>query len=123
MDFDSEEIMERFVRGDKARSTEGSGLGLAIARSFTHACGGRFDISIDGDLFKVTLSFNQLTDEEYNEDSLRRDDGTLPEKEESVALPQGEVLEEEDEDSLPQHKSGEEDPVYGDISEDSTPGE
>ena len=56
MDFDSEEIMERFVRGDKARSTEGSGLGLAIARSFTHACGGRFDISIDGDLFKVTLS-------------------------------------------------------------------
>ena len=123
MDFDSEEIMERFVRGDKARSTEGSGLGLAIARSFTHACGGRFDISIDGDLFKVTLSFNQLTDEEYNEGSLRRDDGTLPEKEESVALPQGEVLEEEDEDSLPQHKSGEEDPVYGDISEDSTPGE
>jgi len=60
MDFDADEIMERFVRGDKARSTEGSGLGLAIARSFTLACGGSFNISIDGDLFKVTLGFNRL---------------------------------------------------------------
>jgi signal transduction histidine kinase len=59
MDFDADEIMERFVRGDKARSTEGSGLGLAIARSFTLACGGSFDISIDGDLFKVILGFNR----------------------------------------------------------------
>lgn len=57
MDFDSEEILERFVRGDRARSTEGSGLGLSIAQSFTHACGGRFAVTIDGDLFKVTVDF------------------------------------------------------------------
>ena len=58
MNFDAEEILERFVRGDKARSTEGSGLGLAIAKSFTTACGGSFDIKIDGDLFKVRLAFD-----------------------------------------------------------------
>ena len=57
MNFSGEEIVERFVRGDKARSSEGSGLGLAIAQSFTQACGGSFDIEIDGDLFKVILSF------------------------------------------------------------------
>jgi signal transduction histidine kinase len=59
MDFDEEEILERFVRGDRSRSTEGSGLGLSIAKSFTEACGGRFDIKIDGDQFKVELRFPQ----------------------------------------------------------------
>lgn len=49
------ELMERFVRGDASRNTEGSGLGLSIARSLTELQGGRFDIAIDGDLFKVTL--------------------------------------------------------------------
>ena len=57
MDFTKEEILERFARGDKARTTEGSGLGLSIAQGFTIACGGRFDIDIDGDMFKVTLEF------------------------------------------------------------------
>ncbi|HAF66687.1 MAG TPA: hypothetical protein DCG91_02710 [Clostridiales bacterium UBA9857] len=57
MDFDEEEILERFVRGDRSRSTEGSGLGLSIAKSFTEACGGRFAIKIDGDQFKVELRF------------------------------------------------------------------
>lgn len=52
-----EELMERFVRGDKSRSTEGSGLGLSIARSLTELQGGVFDIVIDGDLFKATISF------------------------------------------------------------------
>ncbi|NLU31783.1 MAG: HAMP domain-containing histidine kinase [Clostridiaceae bacterium] len=75
MDFDADEIMERFVRGDKARSTEGSGLGLAIARSFTLACGGSFNISIDGDLFKVTLAFNTLTDDEDEADQGEADQG------------------------------------------------
>ena len=41
MDFDANEITERFVRGDAARSTEGSGLGLAIAKSYVEACGGK----------------------------------------------------------------------------------
>ncbi|NMA95591.1 MAG: hypothetical protein GX974_06085 [Clostridiales bacterium] len=57
MDFGKDEIMERFVRGDKARSSEGAGLGLAIAQNFTLSCGGDFDMQIDGDLFKVILSF------------------------------------------------------------------
>ena|GEM_PF-635336 len=57
MTFTAEEIMQRFVRGDGARSSEGSGLGLSIAQSFTAACGGRFDLSIEGDLFKVMISF------------------------------------------------------------------
>lgn len=57
MDFDAGEITERFVRGDAARSTEGSGLGLAIAKSYVEACGGRFAVAVDGDLFKVKIVF------------------------------------------------------------------
>lgn len=57
MDFDSEEITERFVRGDASRTTEGSGLGLAIAKSYVTACGGTLRVDVDGDLFKVTVSF------------------------------------------------------------------
>ena len=57
MDFAPDEITERFVRGDAARSTEGSGLGLAIAKSYTEACGGAFEVTVDGDLFKVRISF------------------------------------------------------------------
>lgn len=49
-----EELTERFVRGDASRNTEGSGLGLAIAKSFTELQGGKFEIQLDGDLFKVT---------------------------------------------------------------------
>ncbi len=56
MTFTKDEIMERFTRGDKARSTEGTGLGLSIAQGFALACGGDFDIDIDGDMFKATLS-------------------------------------------------------------------
>lgn len=57
MDFSPEEITERFVRGDKSRTTEGHGLGLAIASSFVHNMGGTMQISIDGDLFKVLVAF------------------------------------------------------------------
>ena len=49
--------MERFVRGDKSRSTEGSGLGLSIAKSLTEMQGGAFELYLDGDLFKVTIRF------------------------------------------------------------------
>ena len=55
LNFDPEEITERFVRGDTSRGTEGSGLGLAIARSFTEAQGGKLSIEVDGDLFKVVI--------------------------------------------------------------------
>ena len=49
--------MQRFVRGDKSRYTEGSGLGLSIAKSLTELQGGKFDIHIDGDLFKVVMEW------------------------------------------------------------------
>lgn len=52
-----EELMERFVRGDSARNTEGSGLGLSIARSLTELQNGRMSLAVDGDLFKVMLTF------------------------------------------------------------------
>jgi signal transduction histidine kinase len=58
MDFTADEILQRFNRGDKSRTTEGSGLGLSIAESFTKVCGGEFQVEIDGDLFKVIISFN-----------------------------------------------------------------
>ena len=52
---DTAELTERFKRGDQARHTEGSGLGLAIAQSIVTLHNGEFDLSLDGDLFKVTI--------------------------------------------------------------------
>ncbi len=57
IDFTAEEILQRFNRGDKARTADGSGLGLSIAESFTHVSGGTFKVDIDGDMFKVIISF------------------------------------------------------------------
>ena len=59
INFSINEIVERFVRGDKSRNTEGSGLGLSIAKSFVELQGGEFNIDIDGDLFKVTIRFKK----------------------------------------------------------------
>lgn len=59
----SEELFGRFVRGDSSRNTEGHGLGLSIAKSLTELMHGNLAVQIDGDLFKVILSF-----EEYQED-------------------------------------------------------
>ena len=55
--MDADHLTARFVRGDQNRTTEGSGLGLSIAKSFTEACGGRFNVHTDGDLFIVTVQF------------------------------------------------------------------
>ena len=52
-----EELLERFVRGDHARTTQGSGLGLSIAQSLCTLQGGTLQLKIDGDLFKVILRF------------------------------------------------------------------
>lgn len=52
-----DELMQRFVRGDSARSTEGSGLGISIANSLATLQKGKFDIYLDGDLFKVVIEF------------------------------------------------------------------
>ena len=57
LDVDADELMERFVRGDRSRSTGGSGLGLSIARSLTELQGGKMNLTVDGDLFKVILRF------------------------------------------------------------------
>lgn len=61
LNVSGEELTERFVRGDASRNTEGSGLGLAIAKSFTEIQGGRFRIELDGDLFKVVLTWKTKT--------------------------------------------------------------
>ena len=60
LNISADELTARFVRGDSSRSTEGSGLGLSIAKSLTELQGGTMDISIDGDLFKVTLTFPKI---------------------------------------------------------------
>ena len=57
MNFDASEITERFTRGDKSRNTEGSGLGLAITKSLVELQGGSLHINIDGDLFKLIVTF------------------------------------------------------------------
>ncbi|WMC92671.1 sensor histidine kinase [Kineothrix sp. MB12-C1] len=60
LNVNADELTERFIRGDVARSTEGSGLGLSIAKNLTQAQNGRFEIQLDGDLFKVILTFPLL---------------------------------------------------------------
>jgi signal transduction histidine kinase len=60
LNIDSEELTERFVRGDASRSGEGSGLGLNIARSLVELQHGRFTLAIDGDLFKAEIRFPAL---------------------------------------------------------------
>lgn len=60
MNFHPSEITERLVRGDRARHTEGSGLGLAIAKSLVELQGGSLHIDIDGDLFKLTITFPKV---------------------------------------------------------------
>ena len=60
LNISSDELMQRFVRGDRSRYTEGSGLGLSIAKSLTELQGGTFNISIDGDLFKVDMTWKEI---------------------------------------------------------------
>ena len=57
LNISAEELTERFVRGDASRNTEGSGLGLNIAQSLMHLQRGKMELTVDGDLFKVTLIF------------------------------------------------------------------
>ena len=60
LNIPADELTERFVRGDASRSSEGSGLGLSIAMSLTKLQNGEFQLSVDGDLFKVLLRFSRL---------------------------------------------------------------
>ena len=63
LNIDADELTERFIRGDVSRSTEGSGLGLSIAKNLTELQNGKFDIYLDGDLFKVILTFPCMEEE------------------------------------------------------------
>ena len=61
LNISADELMERFVRGDSSRNTEGSGLGLSIAQSLTSLQQGTFALSVDGDLFKASVTFDALS--------------------------------------------------------------
>ena len=63
LNFQADELTERFIRGDVSRSTEGSGLGLSIAKNLTVLQHGSFNIYLDGDLFKVTITFDEAVKE------------------------------------------------------------
>lgn len=60
LNISAEELMQRFVRGDKSRTTEGSGLGISIAQNLTELQNGEFKLILDGDLFKVELKFDMI---------------------------------------------------------------
>ena len=77
-----EELTERFVRGDTSRNTEGSGLGLAIAKSFTELQGGKFRIELDGDLFKVVLTWKVKREDGRNSAAEEGMSTEIPEKQE-----------------------------------------
>ena len=64
LNFNTDEITDRFVRGDVSRNTEGSGLGLAIAKSFTELQYGTLKISTDADLFKVVIRLPKRSESE-----------------------------------------------------------
>ena len=85
LNINADELMERFVRGDQARTTEGSGLGLSIARDLVKMQDGEFQIYLDGDLFKVMISFpefisSEVIDMEEAPESLEADAGMAIEK-------------------------------------------
>ena len=77
-----EELTERFVRGDTSRNTEGSGLGLAIAKSFTELQSGKFRIELDGDLFKVVLTWKVKREDGRNSAAEEGMSTEIPEKQE-----------------------------------------
>ena len=60
LNISAEELMQRFVRGDKSRTTEGSGLGISIAQNLTELQNGKFELILDGDLFKIRMKFKEI---------------------------------------------------------------
>lgn len=79
LDFDTDEITDRFVRGDSSRNTEGSGLGLAIAKSFVELQHGTLKISTEADLFKadIILPKLEIPSEEQEEEKPEADSSSL----------------------------------------------
>ncbi len=68
LNISSDELMERFVRGDSSRNTEGSGLGLSITRSLCQLQHADFNIVIDGDLFKAVITFAYCKEPQEDQD-------------------------------------------------------
>lgn len=74
LNISSEELMERFVRGDSSRNTEGNGLGLSIAKSLCQLMHAEFDIRIDGDLYKAVVAFARVEEVHIQTDASGADD-------------------------------------------------
>ncbi len=87
LNFDTQEITERFVRADASRTTEGSGLGLSIAKSFTEACGGEFSVETDADMFIAIVKFSvvekPMEEKHIEQDSIELDSMETPSVEEN----------------------------------------
>ncbi len=62
LNMTADALMERFVRGDASRNSEGNGLGLSIAKSLTEVCGGKFELMLDGDLYKIAITLPRITE-------------------------------------------------------------
>lgn len=75
LNFDPDELTERFVRGDVSRSSEGSGLGLSIAKNLTELQNGEFKIVLDGDLFKILLRFQEYREPEESVNAAKENNG------------------------------------------------
>ena len=88
MNFTPQDIVGRFFRGDASRSTPGSGLGLSIAQSFMSIQGGFLDITLDGDLFKATVSLPKAPQQEEPAQQLQPPEGSRPQPETPAAEPQ-----------------------------------
>ena len=95
LNIKAEELTERFIRGDVSRTTEGSGLGLSIAKDMTELMDGTFRVYLDGDLFRVTVSFavirSQKTDLKEMEENIRR---RVAQEEKKVQVDTADVVEE-----------------------------
>ena len=86
LNIDAEELMERFTRGDESRSTEGSGLGLNIANSLIALQHGEFEVSIDGDLFKVIVKMPRFHENAEQKREETRNTEEYKDKEEKISL-------------------------------------
>lgn len=79
LNITADELMERFTRGDVSRTTEGSGLGLSIAQNLTKMQGGEIKLYVDGDLFKVTISFPRIRPKAEKSERARKEEPKMSE--------------------------------------------